>query len=459
MGGNLSIQNIRKGVNQCMSERTFVGGIHPSYSKEYTAGIPIAPARPPSQVIIPMHQNIGAPCEPVVEVGDEVKLGQKIGEPKGFVSAPVFASVSGKVTKIESYSHPLGNPVEAIFIESDGQDTPFEGMEPTKPLEELTVDELKAIAKEAGLVGLGGATFPTHVKLAPPPETSIDTVIINGAECEPFLTADHRLMLENAGDIVYGLVAFMKALGAKKGIIGIEDNKPDALQSMEKAVVEGKGEYDIEVHALHTKYPQGAEKMLIKATTGREVPPGALPMAVNVVNQNVGTAVAMTEAMKLGKPLYERVVTVTGPGISQPANLMVRNGTLISDIIEQCGGMTDDARKLILGGPMMGMAQPTADIPAIKGTSGVLVLTEDFTKEYPIDPCIKCGQCLEVCPMNLPANFIGSASEMGKMDLAERYGVMDCFECGCCTYTCPAKRPLVQWIKIAKGDINASRKK
>jgi electron transport complex protein RnfC len=365
-----------------MSERTFVGGIHPGYAKENTAGMPIVPAEAPSQVIIPLHQNIGAPCEAVVEVGDEVKMGQKIGEPLGFVSAPIFASVSGKVSKIEPFNHALGTPVPAVFIENDGQDTPFEGIKPNKSLEELTPEEIIAISKEAGLVGLGGATFPTHVKLSPPPDIQIDTVIINGAECEPFLTADHRLMLERADDVVLGLKAFMKALGATRGIIGVEDNKPDAISSMNKAVAENSGDYNIEVHTLHTKYPQGAEKMLIKATTGREVPPGALPMAVNVVNQNTGTAIALAEAIKLGKPLYERVVTVTGPGINKPGNFLVRNGTLIRDIIEQCGGLTPDARKLILGGPMMGVAQPTDEIPAIKGTSGVLILTEEYSPAY-----------------------------------------------------------------------------
>ncbi len=442
-----------------MSERTFVGGIHPSYFKEATAGMAITPARPPSRVVIPLQQHIGAPCEAVVQEGDEVKVGQKIGEPKGFVSAPIHSSVSGKVTKIAPFYHPLGNPVESVIIESDGQDTPDESIKPNKALEELTPDEIKEIAKEAGLVGLGGATFPTHVKLAPPPEFKIDTLIINGAECEPFLTADHRIMLERAEDMVYGTMAFMKALGAERGIIGIEDNKPDAIESVQKAVAEVGGGYNLEVQSLHTKYPQGAEKMLIKATTGREVPPGALPMAVNVVNQNVGTAVAMTEAIKLGKPLYERVVTVTGPGIKEPANLMVRNGTLVEDVIEQCGGMTDDARKVVLGGPLMGLAQPTTEVPCIKGTSGILILTEEFVEEFPIDPCIKCGKCVDNCPMNLLPNTIGSAGEIENIDMAEKYGAMDCFECGCCTYICPANRPLVQWIKLAKGEIAARRKK
>lgn len=441
-----------------MSKRTFSGGVHPGYFKDLSSGKPVASARAPAQVIIPMHQNIGAPCDPVVQAGDEVKLGQKIGEPKGFVSAPIFASVSGKVTRVEPFNHPLGNPVLAVFIENDGLDTPDEGMQPHKPLEELSAKEIIQISKDAGLVGLGGAAFPTHVKLSPPPEVSIDTVIINGAECEPFLTADHRQMVERADDIVCGLKGFMKALGAARGIIGIEDNKPDALASMEKAVAAGKGEYDLAVYPLHTKYPQGAEKMLIKATTGREVPTGALPMAVSVVNQNSGTAIALAEAIKQGKPLYERVVTVTGPGIRETANLLVRNGTLVKDLIEQCGGMTDDARKLILGGPMMGLAQPSDTVPVTKGVSGVLVLTGEFVSDLPIASCIRCGKCLDVCPMNLMPNFIGSASEKTMFDLAEKYGAMDCFECGCCTYVCPAKRPLVQWIRIAKGEIGARRK-
>ncbi len=442
-----------------MIQRTFAGGIHPSYFKDFTAGKPIAPTRAPSQVIIPLHQNIGAPCKAAVQVGDEVKMGKVIGEPQGFVSAPIHASISGKVTKIASYAHPLGNPVEAIFIENDGQDALYEGVKPHRPLEELTPQEIIQIAREAGLVGLGGAAFPTHVKLSPPEDIAIDTVIINAAECEPFLTADHALMLERADDVLYGLKAFMKALNATKGIIGIEDNKPDAIAVMQKAVAENSQGYDIEVHPLATKYPQGAEKMLIKATTGREVPPGALPMAVNVVNQNNGTSVALAEAIKLGKPLYERVVTVTGPGIQNPANLLVRNGTLVSEIIEQCGGVTDDARKLILGGPLMGLAQPSQEIPVIKGTSGILILTEEDVKYHAIGPCIKCGKCVDVCPMHLLPNFIGSAAEKNDLGLAEKYGALDCFECGCCTYICPAKRPLVQWIRIAKGEILAHKRK
>jgi electron transport complex protein RnfC len=445
-------------VKQRVSEKTFVGGIHPGYYKDYAAVKPIVPARPPAQVVISLHQNIGAPCDPVVEVGEVVKLGQRVGEPKGFISAPVFASVSGKVYEIGPFNHPSGDLLNAVFIENDGQDTPHEGMRPHKPLAELTSPEIRQIARDAGLVGLGGATFPTHVKLSPPPDIPIDTIIINGAECEPYLTADYRLMLERADDIVYGLKAFMKATGAARGIIGIEDNKPDAIESMREAVVKGAEGYELEVHPLQTKYPQGAEKTLIMATTGRKVPPGALPMAVGVVNQNTGTAVAMAEALKLGKPLYERVLTVTGPGIREPANLLVRNGTLVKELIEQCGGMTDDTRKLVLGGPMMGLAQPTVEVPCIKGTSGILLLTEEYVREQPVESCIKCGKCVKVCPMRLLPNFIASAIEKDKIELAKKYGAMDCFECGSCTYVCPAKRPLVQWIRIAKGAIAARGK-
>lgn len=441
-----------------MGAKTFAGGVHPGHFKD-TANLPISSARAPAQVIIPLHQNIGAPCEAAVQVGDTVKVGQVIGTPKGFVSAPIHASVSGKVTDIAPYNHPSGSLVEAVFIENDRQSTPCEDMKPHPSLEEISVEELRKIAQDAGLVGLGGATFPTHVKLTPPKDNPIDTVIINAAECEPFLTADHRLLVERGEDVVFGLRAFMRALEAKKGIIGIEDNKPDAIDVINKYVAEQSGEEDIEVCILEAKYPQGAEKMLIKATVDREVPVGALPMAVNIVNQNAGTAVAMAEAIKLGKPLYERVITVTGPGIKEPANLLVPIGTLIEDIIEQQGGLTEEARKLILGGPMMGIAQPSADIPAIKGTSGVLVLTDKEVKLFDIGPCIRCGRCVNVCPMNLAPNLLGSAMEMGLADKAEEVGAMDCFECGCCTYICPSKRPLVQWIRMAKGEIAARRKK
>jgi len=439
-----------------MSSATFMGGVHPGHFKHFSEKLPITPAQPPATVIIPLSQHIGAPCEPLVKVGDQVKVGQKIGDSKGFVSAPVHSSVSGTVVKIEPFAHPLGKPITSIFIENDGQETLSEEVQPHKPLEELTPDEIKQIVREKGIVGLGGATFPTHVKLSPPPDAPIDVVIINGAECEPYLTADHRVMVERPEDVVFGLKACMKALDAKDGYIGVEDNKPDAIKALQEAC---ESEPNIEVFLLHTKYPQGAEKMLIKVITGREVPSGGLPSAVGVVNQNAGTAVAITEAIKKGMPLIERVTTVTGKGVKQPANLKIKVGTLVSELIDQCGGLTEDARKLIAGGPMMGLAQPNPEFPAIKGTSGILVLSEQDVVIDDIRPCIKCGRCVESCPVFILPLFTASAAEQGMIDRAESLDALDCIECGCCTYVCPAKRPLTQWIRIAKGEIMARRKK
>ncbi|MGI6097123.1 MAG: electron transport complex subunit RsxC [Dethiobacteria bacterium] len=439
-----------------MSIKTFKGGVHPGYFKSLTANLPVVSMPLPEKVIIPLQQHIGVPCEPLVSPGDEVKVGQKIGESSGFVSAPIHATISGKVTKIEPYEHPLGRPVQSVFIEADGQDSWHEAGGGTQSLADLDAGEIKKIIREAGIVGLGGAAFPTHVKISPPADKPIDTVIVNGAECEPYLTADHRVMLERSEDVVFGLKAVMKALDCKKGYIGIEDNKPDAIEALREACAE---EENIEVIPLHTKYPQGAEKMLIEVITGRQVPSGGLPMDVGVVNQNAGTCVAIAEAIKEGRPLVERVVTVTGPGIEKPANVKVRLGTIVREVIDYCGGMKEDTRKLILGGPMMGLAQPTADIPVIKGTSGILVLTEKEVVVSDIRPCIKCAKCVDVCPVNILPNFLGLAGEQGLIERSEGLNALDCIECGCCTYICPAKRPLTQWIRIAKAEITARRKK
>ncbi|MFO8150103.1 MAG: electron transport complex subunit RsxC [Trueperaceae bacterium] len=304
--------------------------------------------------------------------------------------------------------------------------------------------------------GLGGATFPAHVKLSPPEEKPIDVVIINGAECEPYLTADHRVMLEKPEKIVFGLKMMIKALGAEKGIIGIEDNKADAIQVMEQAVAE---EDNITINRLHTKYPQGAEKMLILVTTGRKVPSGGLPMDVGVVNHNVGTAVAICDAIREGKPLIERVVTITGEGINCPANMLIRVGTIVSNVLEACGGLKEETRKLILGGPMMGLAQPDADLPVIKGTSGILALTDDDVYLAESSPCIRCAKCVDACPVQLVPTAIAQAAEHGLFKKAEKLHALDCFECGCCAYVCPAKIPLTQLIRIAKAEIVKAKKK
>lgn len=440
-----------------MGSMVFKGGVHPDYHKDLTAELAISTMKAPSTVVIPLAQHIGAPCEPLegIEEGARVKMGQKIADSDGFVSAPIHASVSGTIKKIGPYNHPLGRPVTAITIESDGLDEWDESVKPKGELEDLEAEALRKIIREAGIVGLGGATFPAHVKLSPPADKKIDYVVINGAECEPYLTADHRVMLESPQDIVYGLKAMMKALGAEKGVIGVEDNKPDAILAMEEAI---KGEENLSVAKLHTKYPQGAEKMLIKVTTGRKVPAGGLPLEVGVVNHNVGTAVAITQAIREGRPLIERVVTVTGAGVNEPANLLVRVGTLVSEVLEACGGLKEETCKLISGGPMMGLAQPSADLPVIKGMSGILALTDADVSLTESSPCIRCAKCVDSCPMQLLPTLIAQTAEHGFFKKSERLHAMDCFECGCCSYVCPSKIPLTQWIRIAKAEITKAKK-
>lgn len=438
-----------------MGSAIFKGGVHPEYRKELTASLAITAAPVPQKVVIPMQQHIGAPCEPLVEVGDSVKAGQKIGDSEAFVSAPVHASLSGKVIAIEPYNHCLGRKVKAVIIEGDGSDERCSELEPVDNIDDLSPGELRALIRSAGIVGMGGAAFPAHVKLSPPEGKEIDTVIINGAECEPYLTADHHLMLERPEGVVFGLEVMMKALGAGRGIIGIEDNKPDAVRVMSQAI---EGKSDLSVVPLKTKYPQGAEKMLIQVTTRRRVPSGGLPLDVGVVNHNVGTAVAIWEALRKGAPLMERVITITGEGVKRPANLMVRLGTLVSDLLEYCGGLKEETCKVIMGGPMMGLAQPTADLPVIKGTSGIVALTLEDAGLFESGSCIRCARCVQVCPVNLVPTFIAQAAEHGLFGRAEKLHAADCIECGCCAYICPARIPLTQWIRVAKAEVLARQK-
>lgn len=435
---------------------TFKGGTHPPHSKKATEKLALERAVDPKIVVIPMQQHIGAPCDPVVKVGDEVKVGQKIGEAKGFVSVPVHSSVSGKVIAVEPRLYTGGMAVPCVIIESDMQNTVYEGIAPKSDLSNLTADDIKSIIKEAGIVGMGGATFPTHVKLAPPPEKNVDTVILNGAECEPYLTADHRLMLEQPEDVVFGLQALMKALGVKKGYIGIETNKPDAIEKVYEAA---KGIEGIEVVALKTKYPQGAEKQLIYACTKREVPSGGLPADARVVVNNVGTAAAVARAIKTGMPLVERIVTITGAGVNNPKNLLVKIGTSFREVIEQCGGLKGKVGKIIAGGPMMGITQFSLDVPVIKGTSGILVLSEEEARLPEPSSCIRCGKCVETCPINLMPINISANSLASRFEQAEALNALDCIECGSCSFVCPAKRPLVDSIRVAKREILARRKK
>ena len=385
---------------------TFKGGIHPPYNKEYSEKMAIEKAKSPKVVYIPLQQHIGAPAKAIVTVGEEVKLGQKIGEQQGFVSCNVHSSVSGKVIAIKEHDLPGGRGM-CIVIENDFKDKVHENVKPVSDIESLTKEEIVNIVKEAGIVGMGGATFPTHVKISPPPGKNIDTVILNGAECEPYLTADHRLMLENPEDVVYGLYILMKALDVKKGYIGIEVNKLDAIEAIEEVV---KKYENIEVVRLEIKYPQGAEKQLIYACTKREVPSGGLPMDAGVVVNNVATAAQISKTIKTGMPLVDRITTVTGSCIVEPKNLITRVGTLVSEIIDQCGGLKADKQvaKIIMGGPMMGIAQHTIDIPTNKGASGILFLDENESKTPKPQNCLRCGKCVDVCPAFLQPLYISA---------------------------------------------------
>ncbi|MDH4232612.1 MAG: electron transport complex subunit RsxC [Nitrospirota bacterium] len=431
-----------------MGLATFKGGIHPPDKKTLAAGSSIVVSNPPKIVVIPLSQHIGAPCKPIVSIGQEVRKGEIIGEPGGFVSSPVHSSVSGKVVAIGEFPNAMGRMVNSVVIENDGKEE-WTSLKDNPDYMNLSPEELREKVKAAGIVGMGGAAFPTVVKLSPPKEKAIDAVLINGAECEPYLTADYRLMIEKSKEVVEGLKILMKILGVQKGYIGIENNKPDAVAKMKEAAA---GEAGIEVLALEVKYPQGAEKMLIKAILGREVPPRALPMDVGVVVQNVGTALAIYEAARFGKPLIERVVTVTGEGIAEPKNLIVRIGTKVADLIEECGGFKGGVGKVISGGPMMGFALSSLDVSVTKGTSGILVIPEDSVSHVEeFGPCIRCGRCIDACAMGLMPSMLSVLSEKGHYEEAKEYNLFDCFECGSCAYVCPSKRPIVQLVRLAKS--------
>ena len=434
----------------------FRGGIHPDDNKLATAKKPIFQAPVPAKLIIPVRQHIGAPCAPVVKVGDLVKKGQVIADTQAFVSAPIHASSSGKVVEIANYPHPVFGSCQAIVIETDGQDEWVEGLPVDRDWTALDNKETIGMIRSAGIVGMGGATFPAHVKFSPPPDKPIDTLILNGSECEPYLTSDHRVMLEMAEKIIDGMHISMKVLNVKKGFIGIEENKPDAIAQFQK-LLEGS---DIAVTPLPTKYPQGAEKNLIIAITGREVPSGNLPMEVGVVVENAGTAVAVADAVIRGLPLIERVTTVTGSCVANPQNLLVRVGTTFAEAVSVCGGFATEPAKVIMGGPMMGMAQQSVDVPIIKGTSGIVALSAKEIHDGKERPCIRCGRCVSACPMGLvPSTF----SILGERKLFEQAktecNLMDCVECGSCVYVCPAKRKIVQYVKLSKAQLAAAAKK
>lgn len=435
---------------------TFKSGVNMADRKELSEKKSIEFAKEPNLVYIPLHQHIGAPCESIVNVGDRVKVGQKIGDSQAFVSAPIHSSVAGIVKEITTITTPTGINSKCIVIESDGTKEIDESVKSKGSLDSLTPKEIISIIREAGITGMGGAGFPTHVKLSPPPEKKIDTVIINGSECEPFLTGDYRVMLEMPEKVVFGLKAIMKALNVEQGFIGVEVNKMDAVHALKSVIMK---EDNIKLVTLKAKYPQGDEKRLINAITGRVVPSGGLPMDVGAVVNNAGTAKAIAEAILEGKPLYERILTVTGNGINESKNLVVKVGTLFKDVIDQCGGLNGDVGKIIMGGPMMGLSQFSTEVPVIKGSSGILVLTKAESMAEKVSPCIKCGKCLEVCPVYLQPLYISAYALAEDFGNAERYRALDCVECGACSFICPAKRPLVESIRHSKREILSKRKK
>lgn len=438
--------------------KTFkIGGVHPSENK-LSATSPIRQAGLPKQAVFSLYQHIGAPAKAVVAKGDVVKVGTLLAEADGFVSAPIYSSVSGKVNKVDAIVDASGYRRPAIIIDVEGDEWE-ENIDRSADLvtmndhPELTPETIVAKIKDAGIVGMGGATFPCHVKLTPPKGAKAECVIVNAVECEPYLTADHRLMLEKGDEILVGLQLIMKAVNVEKGYIGIENNKPDAI----KLLTEKARRYpNIEIVPLKVKYPQGGEKQLIAAITGREVPaPPAIPINVGAVVQNVGTVFAVYEAVMKNKPLLERIITVTGKGLKNPSNLLARIGTPMSQLIDECGGLPEDYGKVIGGGPMMGKTLMNLEVPVCKGSSGLLILNEKESRRSEAQPCIRCAKCVSACPMGLEPYLLATTSNLRNWEMAEENGIVSCIECGSCQFTCPSARPLLDNIRMGKTTVMA----
>lgn len=432
---------------------TFKNGTHPEGNKEHTKDKPIESIAPPTVVTLPLAMHIGAPAKAVVKVGDEVKMGQLIAEPGSFVSSAVHATVSGKVIKVEPVMSPNGNKVMSIVIENDMKDELHESVKPFD-YENMTSEELCKALMMSGIAGHGGAAFPTHVKIQSA-IGKIDTIIVNGAECEPYITSDHRLLLENPEEIIGGIEILMKMLGVRNTLIGIEKNKENTFERIEELI---QNNDSIKLCPLEVKYPQGAEKQLIYALTKREVPTKKLPADAGCAVFNVDTCGAVYRYFAKGLPMMRRIVTVSGSAISNPKNLEVRIGTPIRELIEHCGGFLRDPYKILMGGPMMGVAQFSIDVPVIKGTNAILAFDKSGALPEP-GQCIRCGKCVDVCPMHLMPTYIYHHSEKKNVASLESYNTMDCIECGACTYVCPAKLPLVQGIRAGKHQIISSQKK
>lgn len=435
---------------------TFKGGVHPNDHKIETQNKAIVELKPSEIMVYPMSQHIGAPCTPTVQKGDRVLMGQVIGTSQAFVSAPVHSTVSGTVTAIEPRLHPNGTKVMSVVVENDFMDEKVDSIKEYDDIDRLSPTEKLELIKNAGIVGHGGATFPTFIKLSPPPDKKIDCCIINGAECEPYLTSDYRVMLEKPKLVLDGLKQIMHILGVDKAYIGIENNKPEAIKIMKKIAKQYNG---IEICPLKTKYPQGSEKHLIKAITGREVPSGKLPADVGVVVNNIDTCVVVYKAIKRRSPAFYRIITVSGGAVNKPSNFKVRIGTCFEDILNAAEFDADKTKKVIMGGPMMGIAQTSIKVPTIKGTSAILAFTEEEITLKAETPCFRCGKCVENCPMGLVPVQLNSYAKIENLDMCKKYDIMDCIECGVCSYNCPCGNHLTQRIKLAKRKIAASQKK
>lgn len=433
---------------------SFKKGIHPSYNKERTSGKPIELLHPKGDIVLPMVQHIGAPCTPLVKKGDRVLVGQLIGEANGFVSSPIHSTVSGTVKAVEDRLVPNGGKVLSVVIEDDGLREDDPSLSKKLDYRTMTNDEIIEVVKEAGLVGMGGAGFPTYIKLMPPKDKEISHVIINGAECEPYLTSDHRAMLEKTQQIIDGLKIILHLFPNAKGYIGIEDNKPDAIAKLEELI---KNEDNIEICRLETKYPQGSEKHLIYALTNREVPSGGLPADVGCMVQNVDSAIAIWRALEMSRPIMRRIVTVSGDGVKNPGNFNVRLGTSYRELLEHAQWDPESTAKVISGGPMMGMALSSVDVPVLKGTAGILCFTKDTALIPEESNCIRCNKCIEVCPCVLMPTELNLASQTRDDEMFIKYNGMDCMECGSCSFICPANRHLVQSIRTAKASIRAKQ--
>ncbi len=439
-----------------MNIRTFrIGGIHPEENK-ITAEVATKVAPLPKQAIYPLSQHIGAPAKPVVKKGDKVKVGTMIAEAGGFVSAPIFSAVSGTVFKVDTAIDATGYRVPAIIINVEGDEWEetidrSEQLETVAAHPELTPEEIVNRIKAAGVTGMGGAGFPTFIKLCPPPGAKAECVIINAVECEPYITSDYRLMMEHPDEILVGLELLMKAAKVDKAYIGIETNKPQAIELLAKKTV---GDDRIEVVPLKQRYPQGGEKQLVDAVIRRQVPaPPAIPVNVGAIVQNVGTAFAVYQAVMKNKPLFERYTTVTGKRLAKPGNYLVRMGTPMADLIELCGGMPEGDNKVLAGGPMMGKALTSTEVPVCKGTNSVTVISDDEAKRKPAQPCIRCGKCVGVCPMGLEPFLLATASSLHNWEKVEAEGITSCIECGSCQFTCPSHRPMLDNIRLGKSTV------